>query len=123
MQIALQAIILKVINRGVAVLFAKTARGFHLKYEYEYLDLGENCKNTNCHDPAKDMQEDRSDALSSPRFSSPASKPGTRSKLAGVDQLFLFFIMVKTWHITKTYSLALLLPDTSLHGLILFTSN
>ena len=90
MQIALQAIILKVINRGVAVLFAKTARGFHLKYEYEYLDPRENCKNTSCHDPAKDKQEDRPDALSSPRFSSPASKPGTRSKLAGVDQLFLF---------------------------------
>ena len=90
MQIALQAIILKVINRGVAVLFAKTARGFHLKYEYEYLDPRENCKNTSCHDPAKDKQEDRSDALSSPRLSSPASKPGTRSKLAGVDQLFLF---------------------------------
>ena len=90
MQITLQTIILNVINRGVAVLFAKTARGFHLKYEHEYLDPGENCKNTNCHEPAKDKQEDRSDVLSSPRFSSPASKPGPRSKLAGIDQLFLF---------------------------------
>ena len=32
----------------------------------------------------------------SPSFLSPASKLGPRPKLAGVNQLFLFFIMVKT---------------------------
>ena len=155
MQIAFQTIILKVINRLVA-LFAKIVRGFHLKicclkrylnywkqkknrleeelkcsdvyagslksrlctYDnyitdeklfrattgievenfkilYEYLDPGENCENIKYHEPAKDKEEDRSDVLSSPSFSSPASKPGPRPKLAGFDQLFLFIIMVK----------------------------
>ena len=65
------------------------------KILYEYLDPGENCENFKYHEPAKDKEEDRSDVLSSPSFSSPASKPGPRPKLAGVDQLFLFFIMVK----------------------------
>ena len=51
------------------------------------MDPGENIKH---HEPAKDKEEDRSDVLSSPSFSSPASKPGPRPKLAGVDQLFLF---------------------------------
>ena len=60
------------------------------KILYEYLDPGENCENIKYHEPAKDKEEDRSDVLSSPSFSSPASKPGPRPKLAGVDQLFLF---------------------------------
>ena len=51
----------------------------------------ENCENIQYHEPAKDEEEDRSDVLSSPSFSSPASKPGPRPKLAGVDQLFLFY--------------------------------
>ena len=60
------------------------------KILFEYLDPGENCENIKYHEPAKDKEEDRSDVLSSPSFSSPASKPGPRPKLAGVDQLFLF---------------------------------
>ena len=39
---------------------------------------------------AKDKEEDRSDVLSSPSFSPPASKPRRQPKLAGFDQLFLF---------------------------------
>ena len=60
------------------------------KILYEYLDPGENCENIKYHEPAKDKEEDRSDVLSSPSFSSPASKPGPPPKLAGVDQLYLF---------------------------------
>ena len=55
------------------------------------MDPGENCENIKYHEPAKDKEEDRSDVLSSPSFSSHASKPGPRPKLAGVDQLSLFF--------------------------------
>ena len=60
------------------------------KILYEYLDPGENCETIKYHEPAKNKEEDRSDALSSPSFSSPASKLGPRPKLAGVDELFLF---------------------------------
>ena len=54
------------------------------------MDPGENCENFKYHEPAKDKEEDRSDILSSPSFLSPASKPGPRPKLAGIDQLFHF---------------------------------
>ena len=55
------------------------------------MDPGENCENIKYHEPAtRDKEEDRSDDLSSPSFLSPASKPGPRPKLTGVDQLFLF---------------------------------
>ena len=73
----------------------------------EYLDPGENCEIIKYYEPAKDKEKDRSDVLSSPSFVPPASKPRPRPKPAGVDQLFLFFIMVKTWFTTETYSFAL----------------
>ena len=57
----------------------------------EYLDPGENCENIKFHEGPKDKEEDRSDVLCPSSFSSPASKPGPRPKLAGVDQLFLFY--------------------------------
>ena len=60
------------------------------KILYEYLDPGENSEHIKYHEPVKDKEEDRSDVLSSPSFSSPASKPRPRPKLAGIDQLFLF---------------------------------
>ena len=60
------------------------------KILYEYLDPGENCKNIKYHDLAKDKEKYRSVVLSSSSFLLPASKPGPRPKLAGVDPLFLF---------------------------------
>ena len=60
------------------------------KILYEYLDPRKNCENIKYHEPAKDKEEDRSDVLSSPSFLSPASKLGPRSKVAGIEQLFLF---------------------------------
>ena len=61
------------------------------KILYEYLDPGENFENIKYHEPAtRDKEEDRSDVLFSPSFLSPASKPGPRPKLTGVDHLFLF---------------------------------
>ena len=60
------------------------------KILFEYLDSGENCENIKYHEPAKDKEEDRSDVLPSPSFSSNVSKPRPQPKLAGVDQLLLF---------------------------------
>ena len=54
------------------------------------MDSGENCENIKYHEPAKDKEEDRSDVLPSPSFSSNVSKPRPQPKLAGVDQLLLF---------------------------------
>ena len=55
------------------------------------MDPGENCENIKYYEAAtRDKEEDRSDVLSSPSLLSPASKPGPRAKLTGVDQLFLF---------------------------------
>ena len=62
----------------------------------EYLDPGENCENFKYHEPAtRDKEEESSHVLSSPSFLSPASKPGPRPKLTGVDQLFLFLSWLK----------------------------
>ena len=58
------------------------------------MNPGENCVNIKYTKPAKDKKKDKSDFLRSPRFLSPTSKPGPRSKLAGVGQLFLFFFFL-----------------------------
>ena len=99
------------------------------KFLYEYLDPGENCENIKYHEPAtREKEEDRSHVLSSPSFLSPASKPGPRPKLTGVDQLFLFLLWLRLGSPQKHTAWLfvcpnLLLQDTSLHGRILLTSS
>ena len=62
----------------------------NLKF-YMNIWIPEKIENFKYHEPAtRDKEEDRSHVLSSPSFLSPASKPGPRPKLTGVDQLFLF---------------------------------
>ena len=60
------------------------------KIFYEYLDPGENCEHIKYHEPVKDKEEDRSDALSSPSFSSPASNPYLDLNVLALTNYFFF---------------------------------
>ena len=103
------------------------------KILFEYLDPGENCENIKYHEPAKDKEEDRSDVLSSPSFSSPASnsKPGPRPRLAQLLTNYFFFL---SWlrlvsplkHTTWLFNLSKSTASRYIitwHGRILFTSS
>ena len=60
---------------------------------FEYLNPGKECENTNYYYHEQISEEKFPEELfSSPSYSTLESKPGRRSKMKSVDQLFMFLL-------------------------------